>query len=210
MPARGPYSALLLVGLAMPVRLPVPRWAFTPPFHPCRGFEKRCGGLFSVALSLGLPRPGVTRHHCLMESGLSSDPGSAVARPSAQRRHSLRSTRGQQEGKKDGGPAPLLACGQFTPRDIFRAKRRVKKGLRAPLCSSNILGVRRGTRRGGDAPDQAHADGVSHPQREAKGRRSFDRRAGAFRRPAAGASLSVTCPSRACARRTGPACQSPD
>lgn len=27
---------------------------------------------FSVALSLGLPQPGVTRHPCLMESGLSS------------------------------------------------------------------------------------------------------------------------------------------
>ncbi len=32
------------------------------------------GGLFSVALSLGLPRPGVTRHRCLVESGLSSTP----------------------------------------------------------------------------------------------------------------------------------------
>ncbi len=33
-PARGPYSALLPVGLAMRVLLPVPRWALTPPFHP--------------------------------------------------------------------------------------------------------------------------------------------------------------------------------
>lgn len=32
------------------------------------------GGLFSVALSLGLPPPGVTRHCCPMESGLSSRP----------------------------------------------------------------------------------------------------------------------------------------
>ena len=31
-----------------------------------------CGGLFSVALSLGLPPPGVTRHRCFRESGLSS------------------------------------------------------------------------------------------------------------------------------------------
>jgi hypothetical protein len=30
------------------------------------------GSLFSVALSLGLPPPGVTRHPCFMESGLSS------------------------------------------------------------------------------------------------------------------------------------------
>ncbi len=31
--ARGPYSALLRVGLAVPSRLPGPRWALTPPFH---------------------------------------------------------------------------------------------------------------------------------------------------------------------------------
>ena len=30
------------------------------------------GGLLSVALSVGLPRPGVTRHHFFVESGLSS------------------------------------------------------------------------------------------------------------------------------------------
>ena len=34
---RGPYSALLRVGLAVPVLLPGPRWALTPPFHPHRG-----------------------------------------------------------------------------------------------------------------------------------------------------------------------------
>ncbi len=74
-PARDPYLALLPVGLAVPVRLPVPRWALTPPFHPYpNGLPKRpvLGGLFSVALSLGLPPPGVTRHRCLVESGLSS------------------------------------------------------------------------------------------------------------------------------------------
>ena len=30
-----PYLALLRMGFAMPVLLPVPRWALTPPFHPC-------------------------------------------------------------------------------------------------------------------------------------------------------------------------------
>ena len=30
---QGPYSALLRVGLAMPVLLPSLRWALTPPFH---------------------------------------------------------------------------------------------------------------------------------------------------------------------------------
>ena len=33
----------------------------------------KTGSLISVALSLGLPRPGITRHPCLMESGLSSN-----------------------------------------------------------------------------------------------------------------------------------------
>ncbi len=32
--ARGPYLALLPVGLAMPPLLPAARWALTPPFHP--------------------------------------------------------------------------------------------------------------------------------------------------------------------------------
>ena len=40
------------------------------------------GGLFSVALSLGLPRPGITRHPCLVEPGLSSRPENRRARPS--------------------------------------------------------------------------------------------------------------------------------
>src|SRR5690606_10436129 len=69
---RHPYSVLLPVGFAMPVPLPVPRWALTPPFHPCpRGF-RNSGGLLSVALSLGSPPPGVTRHRVSMEPGLSS------------------------------------------------------------------------------------------------------------------------------------------
>jgi hypothetical protein len=32
--AHGPYSVLLLAGLAMPSLLPGTRWALTPPFHP--------------------------------------------------------------------------------------------------------------------------------------------------------------------------------
>ena len=34
---RGPYSALLRVGLAIPFLLPRPWWALTPPFHHHRG-----------------------------------------------------------------------------------------------------------------------------------------------------------------------------
>ncbi len=65
-----PYSVLLPVGFAVPPPLPEARCALTAPFHPCRGTCR--GGLFSVALSLGSPPPGVTRHRVSMEPGLSS------------------------------------------------------------------------------------------------------------------------------------------
>jgi len=42
------------------------RWALTSPFHPY--LQKTGGGLLSVALSLGLPPPGVTRHPALRSS----------------------------------------------------------------------------------------------------------------------------------------------
>jgi len=73
--ARRPYSVLLQAGLAMPVLLPGPRWALTPPFHPYR--SRRSGGLLSVALSLGSPRAGVTRRLLTVEPGLSSTDASA-------------------------------------------------------------------------------------------------------------------------------------
>ena len=92
---RGPYLALLPVGLAVPSLLPGTRWALTPPFHPYLGWfrlpDPVQGGLFSVALSVGLPRPGVTRHRYSSESGLSSPCihrsvcHKAVIQPSARR-----------------------------------------------------------------------------------------------------------------------------
>ncbi len=60
----------------MPLPLPAARCALTAPFHPYppnpRKREFRTGGLLSVALSLGLPPPGVTRLRLPMEPGLSS------------------------------------------------------------------------------------------------------------------------------------------
>ena len=90
-PICGSYLALLPVGLAVPPLLPAARWALTPPFHPYPSggigcpTQTRRGGFISVALSVGLPRPGVTRHRCFLESGLSSTICiAAVIRPSAQ------------------------------------------------------------------------------------------------------------------------------
>ena len=56
------FLALLQVGFAMPSPSPMTRWALTPPFHPHR---LETGSLFSVALSRGSPRVGVTHHPAL-------------------------------------------------------------------------------------------------------------------------------------------------
>jgi hypothetical protein len=48
------------------------RFTLTPSSRR-RTFAHGRGSLFSVALSLGLPPPGVTRHPCQRESGLSSE-----------------------------------------------------------------------------------------------------------------------------------------
>ena len=71
-PARRPYLVLLPVGFTVPFQLPGTRCALTAPFHPCRWTLRRTGGLLSVALSLGSPPPGVTRHRVSVEPGLSS------------------------------------------------------------------------------------------------------------------------------------------
>ena len=70
-PSGHPYSVLLPVGFTMPTALLKSRCALTAPFHPD---PHEAGGLFSVALSLGLPPPGVTRHRVSVEPGLSSGP----------------------------------------------------------------------------------------------------------------------------------------
>jgi hypothetical protein len=80
-----PYLVLLPVGFAVPPASPRARCALTAPFHPCRRSESLpgAGGLFSVALSLGSPPPGVTRHRASMEPGLSSPgPKKGRKRPS--------------------------------------------------------------------------------------------------------------------------------
>ena len=67
---RPPYSALLRMGFTVPPPFPEGRCALTAPFHPYPRLIG--GGLLSAALSLALPRPGVTRHAACQESGLSS------------------------------------------------------------------------------------------------------------------------------------------
>ena len=60
-PARGPYSALLRVGLAVPSLLPGPRWALAPPFHHHPRTRRRlsllCGAFPGVAPAGRYPAP---------------------------------------------------------------------------------------------------------------------------------------------------------
>ena len=67
-----PYLVLLQMGFAMPVLLPGRRCALPHHFTLPRPPRAAAGGIFSVALSLGLPPPGVTRHPDPVEPGLSS------------------------------------------------------------------------------------------------------------------------------------------
>ena len=69
---RRPYSVLLPVRFSVPCPSLGTRCALTAPFHPYRRARKRAGGPFSVALSLGSPPPGVTRHRVSVDPGLSS------------------------------------------------------------------------------------------------------------------------------------------
>jgi len=69
-----PYLVLLRVGLAVPATSPPPRWALTPPFHPClspRGGHRRSALCCAVP---GLAPGGRYPPPCPVEPGLSSDP----------------------------------------------------------------------------------------------------------------------------------------
>jgi len=123
--------------------LPAPRWALTPPFHP--GHARGHGGLFSVALSVRLPCPGVTRHRCFGESGLSSHPGrpgQAAVRPSAPARHRKPDLAGQclirVATRSCPGAAALAAPMTPSPSDPDSPSAHYRRLLRA----QNIPGVR--------------------------------------------------------------------
>lgn len=66
-----PYSVLLPVGFAVPAPLPETAVRSYRTLSPLPRLTP-VGGLLSVALSLGSPPPGVTRHRVSMEPGLSS------------------------------------------------------------------------------------------------------------------------------------------
>jgi len=106
-----PYSVLLPVGFTVPRPSPAARCALTAPFHPCPwAVAGGAGGLLSVALSLGSPPPGVTRHRVPVEPGLSS-PGIAVTMPGAAIRPSGGPENRRTHGGLQGTETPLFLSG---------------------------------------------------------------------------------------------------
>ena len=101
-PARGPYSALLPVGLAVPVLLPVPRWALTPPFHPCpRARRRAVSSLWRFPSGCpGRALPG-TVSSWSPDFPRGGSPRLAAIRPSAQ---AIRYARRQGASMGRGGP----------------------------------------------------------------------------------------------------------
>ncbi len=78
---RGPYSALLRVGLAVPSLLPRPRWALTPPFHP----YPASGAVSSLwRFPWGYPRRALPGTLPSWSPDFPRDQGPAVIQPSAQ------------------------------------------------------------------------------------------------------------------------------
>ena len=85
-----PYLALHRAGFSLPPTLPPTRCALTAPVRPyLMKHTTKCaftGGILSVALSVGSPRPAVSRRSCPLVLGLSSTKTSetvlaAIARP---------------------------------------------------------------------------------------------------------------------------------
>ena len=120
-PARGPYLALLPVGLALPPLLPAARWALTPPFHPYHTLTRalrhpRHGGLFLWRSPSGHPARALPGTVAL------GSPDFPRKRPEPPARSSslLRSVRlflsdHKVKAQAREGALPLLAFCQFTP-----------------------------------------------------------------------------------------------
>ena len=81
-----PCLALLRARFTLRVASPRPRWSLTPPFHPYRNRSR--GGLFSVALSRGSLRVGVTHRPALWSPDVPrcGKPRHAAVQPTHSRR----------------------------------------------------------------------------------------------------------------------------
>lgn len=121
--ARGPYSALLPVGLAVPVLLPVPRWALIPPFHPYRSTLRRsllCGAFPGVAPAGRYPAPLLQGVRTFLDRPAIRASGAMGCRGHPALRASV--FYAAPAVSVNGGAAP--ACRGRLPRDIWHFGKR--------------------------------------------------------------------------------------
>jgi hypothetical protein len=125
-PSCHPYSVLLPVGFAVPLLLPVARWALTPPFHPCRAIRlvladepssRRfafCGTFPGVAPAGHYPAPYFHGARTFLTSGLSAIAG-AAARPADAPYRGAGRSKGNRKNRTPGGevslPVRAAPCG---------------------------------------------------------------------------------------------------
>src|SRR5512133_1306245 len=122
-----PYSLLHQVGFALPPPSPGARCALTAPFHPCHArLSAPFGGLFSVALSCGSPRPVVDRHPALWCPDFPRQPRGRRVRPDGSGEADLTPThgRGKRPGDCPGGGSPAAPSGSPWPSRHRRAPTR--------------------------------------------------------------------------------------
>jgi hypothetical protein len=127
-----PYLVLLRAGFCLPRLLPGARCALTAPFHP---YLRKQGGIFSVPLSVGSPRPGVTRRTALWSSDFPPRAWRLSRAVAATRRSSgslrRRSLIRRSPGKSCTAPA---SC-----RDCCAACRRLRPSSRCSTRSRAVL-----------------------------------------------------------------------
>ena len=162
-PTRGPYSALLRVGLAIPSRLPGPWWALTPPFHhrhgpagrfPCRidpapWQSFLCGAFPGVAPAGRYPAPLLHGVRTFLEAPITRNP--AITQPSA--RHAVYAVPGQ-------GSSPRQARIQSHLYHNGPAKRRARSAANpASTWSAGPVANGRNRSRNADSTAAASASG---------------------------------------------------
>ena len=154
--ARGPYLALLRVGLAVPGRLPVPRWAFTPPFHHYPRLSAAVCSLWRYPS--GYPGRALPGTLAFVESGLSSRSGfpeQAIIRPSARVRVRRLQPVRQRPGPKHA-PVPCRDCrAGRSPRawNVGGKRRGFPERLHRSRCAS-------GSRENATASTSMHASDI--------------------------------------------------
>ena len=149
-----PCSVLLQVGFALRDLLPGPRCALTAPFHPYRraaGNRLLCfGGLLSVALSSGFPRPGVTRHPVLWSSDFPPVP---VGEPAGTSDH---------PGDRSGDDATVVVAAQGCKEPRPEESPRQAQGVSAGCCRRSSA-LRAGSKEGSRARAAVYSATASAP-----------------------------------------------